>query len=166
MAIDPDSVVLRNLKIGDLGWLIQRHGEYYAENDGFDETFEPLVAEILTDFARNRDPESERGWIAETGARRLGSIFCVQSDEPGVAKLRLFFLDPDARGLGLGQRLLNACIGYARQCGYRRIRLWTHESHRTACALYQKNGFICTAAKPVTSFGQKLVEQTWELDLT
>ena len=123
MAIDPESVVLRDLRIGDMGWLIQRHGEYYAENDGFDATFEPLVAEILVAFAKDHDPGTERGWIAEATGRRLGSIFCVQSGEEGVAKLRLFFLEPEARGLGLGQRLLEACIDFARERGYRRMRL-------------------------------------------
>lgn len=148
-----------------MGWLIQRHGEYYEENDGFDATFEPLVAEILVAFARDHDPGTERGWIAESAGRRLGSIFCVQSGEDGVAKLRLFFLEPDARGLGLGQRMLEACIEFARERGYRRMRLWTHESHEAACALYRKNGFTCTESEPVASFGQALVEQTWEMNL-
>jgi GNAT superfamily N-acetyltransferase len=95
----------------------------------------------------------------------LGSIFCVQSGEPGIAKLRLFLLEPEARGRGLGQRLLDACLGFAADRGYRRMRLWTHESHRAACALYVKNGFDCVASRPVRSFGQDLVEQTWERDL-
>lgn len=166
MAIDPDSVVLRELEVGDIGWLIQRHAELYSRNDGFDATFEVLVAEILVSFARNHDPETERAWIATDGQRRLGSIFCVQSGEPGVAKLRLFLMEPEARGLGLGQRLLEACVSYARERGYRRLRLWTHESHRAACVLYQRNGFSCVASKPVHSFGQDLEEQTWELDLS
>lgn len=166
MTIDPTTVELREMRVGDMGWLIQRHGELYAEADGFDETFEPLVAEILLDFIRNRDPANERAWIASADARRLGSVFCVQSGEPGIAKLRLFLMEPDARGLGLGKRLLDACIEFARQRGYRRMRLWTHESHRAACALYARRGFICVHSEPVRSFGQDLVEQTWELDLT
>lgn len=165
MNIDPSSVVLRDIAIGDAGWLIQQHAERYAEDEGFDSSFEPLVAEILAAFLRKHDPATERAFIAAAGATRLGSIFCVQSGEPGVAKLRLFYMSPDARGLGLGQRLLDACLSFARTAGYRRMRLWTHESHRAACALYKKNGFSCVASEPVHSFGVDLVEQTWEIDL-
>lgn len=162
---DPDRVVLRDLATGDAGWLIQRHGELYARDEGFDATFEALVAEVLAAFIRNRAPETERAWIAEIDGQRLGSVFCVRSDDPGVAKLRLFLVEPAARGLGLGQRLLGACIDFARATGNHTLRLWTHESHRAACALYEKNGFICTRSLPVTSFGIDLVEQTWELKL-
>ena len=163
----PTSVTLRDLAIGDAGWLIQRHAELYAADEGLDATFEPLVAEILADFLRNRDPAAERAFIAvDQDNQRLGSVFCVQSGETGIAKLRLFLLEPAARGLGLGQRLLDACLGFARETGYRKMRLWTHESHTAACALYAKNGFVCTASEPVRSFGVDLVEQTWEIDLT
>lgn len=165
MALDPGTITLRPLAIGDAGWLIQRHAELYAESDGFDETFEPLVAEILTQFLRTHDPATERAFIATNDNERLGSIFCVQSGTPGVAKLRLLLLEPKARGLGLGQRLLDACLGFARDVGYRKLTLWTHESHRAACALYEKNGFRLTASKPVHSFGVDLVEQAWEIDL-
>lgn len=165
MTHDPETVTLRDLAIGDAGWLIQRHAELYVESDGFDATFEPLVAEILTAFMRTHDPATERAFIAVAGNERLGSIFCVQSGEPGVAKLRLFLLEPKARGLGLGQRLLDACLSFARDAGYRKMTLWTHESHRAACALYDKAGFRLTASKPVHSFGVDLVEQAWEIDL-
>jgi len=160
---DPDAVTFRDIAVGDAGWLIQRHGELYARDEGFDASFEPLVAEILTAFLRAHDPATERAFIATRGPDRLGSIFCVQSGEPGVAKLRLFFLEPEARGLGLGQRLLDACLGFARGAGYRRMVLWTHESHRAACALYAKNGFEMTMRKPVRSFGVDLVEQSWQI---
>jgi GNAT superfamily N-acetyltransferase len=160
-----DEVILRDIDVGDAGWLIQQHGEIYAREEGFDATFEPLVAEILVDFLRNRDPDTERAFIAAGQGTRLGSIFCVQSGEPGVAKLRLFLLVPEARGLGLGQRLLDACLGFARKAGYRRMRLWTHESHTAACALYAGNGFTLTRSEPVRSFGVDLVEQTWQMDL-
>ena len=160
-----DEVILRDLRIGDAGWLIEQHAILYARDEGFDGSFEALVAEILAAFLRDHDPMTERGWIAEAGGRRLGSIFCVQSGEPGVAKLRLFLLLPEARGRGLGQRLLDACLDFARAAGYRRLKLWTHESHRAACALYAKNGFACTASFPVRSFGRDLVEQTWEIAL-
>lgn len=166
MSNQTNNVVLRDLEIGDIGWLIQRHGELYAEHDGFDRSFELLVAEILIAFAHSHDPSCERGWIAANGGQRLGSIFCVRSGEPEIAKLRLFLIEPEARGLGLGQRLLETCIGFARETGYRRIRLWTHQSHRAACVLYDRNRFACVKSKPVRSFGQDLLEQTWELDLT
>jgi GNAT superfamily N-acetyltransferase len=165
MPISASDVVLDDLRIGDAGWLIMRHGEAYAADEGFDASFEPLVAHILADFLDGHDPARERGWIARAGERRLGSIFCVKGPEPGLAKLRLFFLEPQARGLGLGQRLLEACMGFAKGAGYRRMTLWTHESHRAACALYAKNGFACVASQPVRSFGVDLVEQAWERDL-
>jgi len=161
-----DDVTLRDIGIGDAGWLIQQHAELYAQEEGFDATFEPLVAEILADFLRHRDPSCERAWIAWEGAQRIGSVFCVKGPEPGQAKLRLFLLTPSARGRGLGRRLLEACIRYACDRGYRELVLWTHDSHRAACSLYRKAGFVCTDSRAVTSFGQRLEEQTWRLDLT
>lgn len=164
-AMNDTEIQFRDLAIGDAGWLIQRHGELYAEHEGFDKTFEPLVAEILLAFMRERDPVIDRAWIAFRGAERLGSIFCVASGEPGIAKLRLFLVEPGARGTGLGQRLLDHCMDHARATGHHTLRLWTHESHKAACALYRKNGFQCTGSIPVRSFGVDLVEQTWELPL-
>lgn len=157
-------VILRDLAIGDAGWLIEQHGRLYAREEGFDKTFEALVAEILADFIRNHDPECERGWIAEEDGKRLGSIFCVRLDDQ-TAKLRLFLLTPQARGKGLGKRLLEACMSYARDKRYRRMQLWTHESHRAACALYAAAGWRCVSSKPVHSFGVDLVEQSWEITL-
>lgn len=165
MAPDPEQVELRAFGAGDAPWLVQRHADLYRENDGFDETFGALVAGIVEAFLADHDPATERGWVACAGDRRLGSIFCIQSGEPGVAKLRLFLLEPDARGLGLGRRLLETCLGFARQRGYASLRLWTHESHRAACALYAKNGFALVRSEPKTSFGVPVVEQEWELDL-
>jgi GNAT superfamily N-acetyltransferase len=159
------TVTLRDLEIGDAGWLIEQHGVLYARDEGFDASFEALVAEILAAFIRDHDPSAERAFVAVEGSRRLGSVFCVRSGEPGVAKLRLFLLVPEARGRGLGQRLLDACVAFARDAGYRTLRLWTHESHRAACALYAKNGFRLTDSRPVRSFGVDLVEQSWEIDL-
>lgn len=159
------TIEFRDLAIGDAGWLIQRHAELYAETEGFDHTFEALVAEILLGFMRDRDPEIDRAWIAHRGNQRLGSIFCVASGTPNVAKLRLFFVEPGTRGTGLGQRLLEHCIAHARATGHHTLRLWTHESHKAACALYAKNRFQCTLSKPVRSFGVDLIEQTWELPL-
>jgi GNAT superfamily N-acetyltransferase len=157
-------VILRDLDIGDAGWLIEQHGVLYAREEGFDASFEALVAEILADFIRNHDPTCERGWIAQEEDQRLGSIFCVRLDEH-TAKLRLFLLLPAARGKGLGKRLLETCMSYARQKGYARMQLWTHESHRAACALYTAAGFELVSSKPVRSFGVNLVEQSWEIDL-
>ena len=156
--------MLRDLEIGDAGWLIEQHGRLYALEEGFDRTFEALVAEILADYIRNHDPAYERAWIAVEGGQRLGSIFCVRLDEK-TAKLRLFLLLPEARGKGLGRHLLDACMTFARQKGYAKMQLWTHESHRAACALYRSAGFTLVASKPVRSFGVDLVEQSWEIDL-
>ena len=158
-------IQLRDLRPGDAGWLIQRHAELYCEEEGFDQSFEVLVARILADFIEDNDPSCERGWIAEgANGERLGSIFCVRLDET-TAKLRLFLLEPAARGQGLGRRMLTTCLNFARDSGYRRLTLWTHESHRAACALYAASGFQMTDSKPVLSFGQNLVEQSWEIDL-
>ena len=157
-------VTLRDLNIGDAGWLIEQHGLLYAREEGFDKSFEALVAEILADFIRNHDPACERGWIAEKDGQRLGSVFCVKVDER-TAKLRLFLLVPEARGLGLGKRLLAACTQYARAKGYARMQLWTHESHRAACALYSAAGWTCVSSKPVRSFSVDLIEQSWEITL-
>ncbi len=163
--IASSDVILTALRPGDIGWLTQQHAEAYARDEGFDASFEPLVARILADFAEDHDPRLERGWIARAGEARLGSIFCVKGPEPGVAKLRLFFLTPQARGLGLGRRMLDECLTFAKEAGYRRMTLWTHESHRAACALYEKTGFACVRSEPVHSFGVDLVEQTWTRDL-
>lgn len=156
--------VLRDLKPGDAGWIISRHGALYARDEGFDHSFEALVAEILAAFLRDHDPERERGWIAEAEGRRLGSIFVVRLDEE-TAKLRLFLVEPEARGTGLAKRMLTTCMDWSRASGYRRMTLWTHESHRAACALYERMGFRLTAAQATRSFGQDVVEQTWEIDL-
>lgn len=155
------AAILRQFAIGDLDWLVDAHG-VYCEDEGFDETFQPLVRSILTDFLARHDPQAERGWIAEHNGARLGSIFCVRHDATN-AKLRLFLLVREARGSGLGRRLLETCTGFARGAGYRGMTLWTHESHRAACALYAKNGWSCQNSTPVHSFGQDLVEQTWTL---
>lgn len=160
-----NDVTLRDLRIGDAGWLIEQHGVIYARDEGFDHTFEPLVARILADFIEYHDPGRERGWIAEAAdGTRLGSIFCVREDVQ-TAKLRLFLVTDAARGQGVGKNLLATCMAYARAKGYASMRLWTHESHKAACALYAAHGWICTASKSVHSFGVDLVEQTWEVDL-
>lgn len=155
-------VTYRDLAPGDAGWLVQRHAELYARDEGFDASFEALVARILADFIDTRDPAMERAWIAHRGEERLGSIFCVKGDAPGVAKLRLFLLEPVARGQRLGLGLLTRCLGFARDKGYGKIQLWTHESHRAAGRLYAANGFTLTGREAKRSFGQDVVAQYWE----
>jgi DNA-binding MarR family transcriptional regulator/predicted GNAT family acetyltransferase len=160
-ALDAKPVQLRALEPGDAGWIIARHAALYAADEGFDTSFEALVAEILAAFIRSHDPARERGWIAVRGDQRLGSIFCVAGAD-GTAKLRLFFVEKAARGSGLAQQMLDTCLTFARAAGYPRMRLWTHESHRAAGRLYARNGFALIDRRATRSFGQDLVEQTWE----
>jgi len=157
-----ETPLIRPFHPEDAAWLVERHGTLYARDEGFDNTFAPLVAGILDAFVTGHDPTCEAGWIAVAEGARLGSIFCVRLDQH-TAKLRLFLLVPEARGHGLGQRLLETCMTYARNRGYRGMQLWTHESHRAACALYARNGWHLVSSRPVHSFGRELVEQSWEI---
>ncbi|QFT59281.1 TDP-fucosamine acetyltransferase [Sulfitobacter sp. THAF37] len=159
-----DNIELRRFAAEDRDWLVEQHAVHYARDEGFDDSFGELVARILDDFLAQSDPGRERGWIAQAGAQRLGSIFCVRLDAE-TAKLRLFLLTPEARGQGLGRRLLETCMGFAREAGYRRMVLWTHESHRAAGALYARNGWTLESTAPVVSFGQPNVEQHWSIGL-
>ena len=156
-----DDVTIRRFLPSDADWIAQAHGHLYRQNDGFDDTFQPLVERILQEFVAGHNPQCERGWVAEQSGHPIGCIFCVKLSED-IAKLRLFLLLPEARGQGLGLRLLQTCMGFAKECGYRKMQLWTHESHRAACALYQRNGWRLVSSKPVHSFGCDLVEQSWE----
>ncbi|WP_425044041.1 GNAT family N-acetyltransferase [Primorskyibacter sp. S87] len=158
------NVVLRRFEPEDAPWVVRMHGELYARAEGFDGSFGTLVAQILEDFGASHDPLREHGWIAEADGNRLGSIFCVSAGAH-TAKLRLFLLLPEARGQGLGRRMLQLCMTFARDAGYREMVLWTHESHRAACALYAASGWQLTESKPVHSFGVDLVEQSWRTDL-
>ncbi|MCD1626533.1 GNAT family N-acetyltransferase [Seohaeicola saemankumensis] len=155
---------LRPFDPADAPWLIERHSTLYAQADGFDATFAPLVATILDEFIASRDPGAEAGWIAENAGLRVGSIFCVRLDNQ-TAKLRLFLLEPQMRGQGLGKLMLAHCMAFARRAGYSQMKLWTHESHKAACALYAATGWRMTASRPVHSFGCALVEQSWQIDL-
>lgn len=157
-------VTLHDLGPGDGGWIISRHAELYARDEGYDHNFEALVAGIVADFLRTRDPICDRAWIARRGDERLGSIVCVREDAD-TARLRLFLLDPLARGIGLGRRMLSACLSPARDRGFGRRVLRTHRSHGAARALCASAGFRMTAEAPARAFGCEAVDQAWELDL-
>jgi DNA-binding MarR family transcriptional regulator/GNAT superfamily N-acetyltransferase len=163
-AVEPSPVTLRAHRPGDIGWVVQRHGELYWHEYGWDEHFEALVAEIAAKFIQHLEPKRERCWIAERDGVRLGCIFVVAQDRT-TAKLRLLLVEPEARGLGLGQRLIDACIAFAREAGYKRIVLWTQDNLDAARHLYERAGFRRTSAEPHTSFGKDLVAETWALKL-
>jgi DNA-binding MarR family transcriptional regulator/N-acetylglutamate synthase-like GNAT family acetyltransferase len=157
-------VTLRDPRPGDMGWVVQMHGELYAREYGFDAEFEELVAEIAAKFIRRFDPGHEKGWIAEVDGQRAGCVFLVRQSAT-VAKLRLLLLRPEARGLGLGGRLTDACIAFARAKGYRKLVLWTQNNLTAARAIYASRGFVLKESEPNEAFGQKLVSETWELKL-
>jgi DNA-binding MarR family transcriptional regulator/GNAT superfamily N-acetyltransferase len=157
-------IVLREPRPGDLGWVVQAHGELYAREYGWNSDFEALVAEIAARFLRRFDPEHERGWIAEVDGERAGCVFLVRKSAT-VAQLRLLLLLPHARGLGLGGRLTDACIAFARERGYRKIVLWTQANLLAARAIYASRGFVLKASEPNEAFGKKLVSETWERPL-
>ncbi len=157
-------VVLRPPWPGDIGWVVHRHGTLYAAEYGWDETFEALVAEIAAGFLRTADPKRERCWIAERDEAIVGSVFLVRhSDE--VAKLRLLYVEPAARGARLGRLLVRECLRFATGVGYRRITLWTNDVLVAARAIYRSEGFRLIASEPHHSFGKDLVSETWEREL-
>ncbi|RVD69523.1 MAG: MarR family transcriptional regulator [Mesorhizobium sp.] len=156
--------VLRPLQVGDIGWVTRRQGLIYAQDYGWDETYEALVAEILAEFVRKFDPKWERAWIAEREGEVVGSVFLVRKSD-AVAKLRLLYVEPSARGLGIGKRLVDECIGFARAKGYRTLTLWTNDILVSARRIYQAAGFELAEEERHHSFGKDLVGQTWNLAL-
>jgi len=153
---------LRSHEPGDMGWVTHRHGVLYAEEYGWNEHFEALVAQVVADFINKYNPERERCWIAEMNGKIVGSVFVVQASETD-AKLRLLLVEPKARGLGLGTCLVEACIRFARRCGYQKIVLWTNSVLVEARHIYEKTGFKLVAQEAHHSFGQDLIGETWEL---
>jgi GNAT superfamily N-acetyltransferase len=149
---------------GDLGWVVMAHGEVYAQEFGWDASFEILVAGIVAAYAEQHDPSREAAWIAEVDGRRAGCVFCVDAGD-GTAKLRILLVHPQARGLGLGGRLVDTCLGFARDVGYERMTLWTNDPLVAARHIYVERGFVLTAEERHHSFGADLVGQTYELAL-
>jgi DNA-binding MarR family transcriptional regulator/GNAT superfamily N-acetyltransferase len=160
-----EDVVLREPDPGDLGWIVQRNAALYAAEYGFNTDYEGLVARIVADFAEDHDPHLERVWIAELDGRPVGCVMCVRDEAPGTARLRLLLVEPEARGLGIGDRLVASVVGFAREVGYRELVLWTNDVLTAARRVYLRHGFVLAAEKPHRSFGRDLTGQDWRLDL-
>jgi GNAT superfamily N-acetyltransferase len=150
---------------GDLGWVLQAHGELYAAEYGWGMSYEALVAQIVADYVRDHDPEREAAWIAEQDGERMGSVFCVRGPDEGTAKLRLLLLQPSSRGQGLGARLVDTCMAFAREAGYKRMVLWTNDPLVAARHIYLARGFKLTSEEPHELFGSGLLSQNYEVEL-
>jgi DNA-binding MarR family transcriptional regulator/GNAT superfamily N-acetyltransferase len=159
------TVVLRDPRPGDMGWVVQQHGEIYWRECRYSSAFESLVAEIAARHIKNFDPAWEKGWIAEIDGERVGSVFIVRRSAT-VAQLRLLILTPAARGRGIGGRLVDECIAFARGKGFRKLMLWTHANLQAARAVYKSRGFQLVKSEPLHAYGQDLVNEIWELKLS
>ncbi|MBB5787430.1 bifunctional helix-turn-helix transcriptional regulator/GNAT family N-acetyltransferase [Jiangella mangrovi] len=160
----PRTVVVRGLRPGDLGWVVQRNAVLYAQEYGWDRSYEGLVARIVADYVEHHDPARENAWVAELDGRPVGAVFCVRKDET-TAQLRLLLVDPDARGAGIGTRLVAECLEFARAAGYASMILWTNDVLVAARRIYQKAGFELVEENRHHSFGHDLVGQIWRLQL-
>jgi GNAT superfamily N-acetyltransferase len=158
-------VSLRPLRPGDVGWIIHRQTVLYTQEYGWDWTYEGLASRILGVFVAEFDHAGEDGWVAERFGAVVGSIFLMKSDNPRIAKLRLLYVEPSARGAGVGRKLVATCIARARELGYRQLTLWTNDILVAARRIYQAAGFRLVSEEPHHSFGHDLVGQTWALDL-
>jgi GNAT superfamily N-acetyltransferase len=155
---------LREPDVDDLKWVIERHGALYREEYGWGAGFQDLVAGIIAEFLVQRDPATERGWIAEVDGARAGSVFLVRKDDL-VARLRLLLVEPSARGHGVGATLVRECLAFAKEAGYARVTLWTNENLDAARRIYEREGFTLVHEEPHQLFGEGLVGQTWEREL-
>jgi DNA-binding MarR family transcriptional regulator/N-acetylglutamate synthase-like GNAT family acetyltransferase len=163
-AVAPKSYTLREPRHGDFGWMVSRHSELYAQEYNWGSPFEGLCAQIVADFVNNFDAKLERCWIAEMNGENVGCVMLVK-DAPRVARLRLLLVDPKARGLGLGQRLVDECVSFAREADYAKITLWTHSILAAARHTYEKAGFTLTSSEKKHSWGQDVVAEYWDLTL-
>lgn len=159
-----DLVVLRPPTPGDLGWIVQRHGAIYAREFGWDASFEALVARIVADYAADHDPRREAVWIAEVDGAPAGCVMCVRRDDK-TAQLRLLLVEPSARGMGVGGRLVEECLRFAKRTGYERIMLWTYDATKDAHRIYERAGFTLDEQREATAFGFKMVDEIWSRDL-
>jgi DNA-binding MarR family transcriptional regulator/N-acetylglutamate synthase-like GNAT family acetyltransferase len=159
------TVVLRDPRPGDMGWVVMQHGEIHSREYGFTEAFEALVADVAAKYIKKFDPAYEKGWIAEIDGQRVGSVFVVRRSAT-VAQLRLLILTPNARGLGLGRRLVDECIAFAQAKRYRKLMLWTNGHLAAARAIYQSRGFKRTKSEPLQAYNQNLTSEIWELKLS
>lgn len=157
-------IELREPRAGDLGWIVHRHGVLYAQEYGWNEQFEGLVAQVVAQFVQRFDAARERCWIAEIDGRIAGAVFLIK-DSDRVARLRLLYVEPEARHLGIGGRLVEECISFARNKGYGKITLWTNSVLVAARKIYERYGFRLVHEEPNERFGPRLTAQTWELDL-